>query len=265
MSTHDATRASSNGHALAVESDPPAIELRDVDFSYGTVQALFGVSFAVPQGSVVALLGSNGAGKSTILSLLAGLLRPTAGQVLVGGDDLGDDDVRARVRRGAVLVPEVRGIFPELTVEENLEVAAYMLRRERGLRVERFGEVFEIFPRLAERRRQDASTLSGGERQMLALGKAFLLHPEVLLIDELSLGLSPSMVDVLVEAVAAFRARGTSMLIVEQSINVAGALADHAVIVEKGAVQFRGPMQRLKDDPDLVRAVLLGGHAGEQV
>lgn len=245
--------------------DAPAVELRDVNFEYGSVQVLFEVSLSVAKGSVVALLGSNGAGKTTILHLISGLLRPSAGEVLIEGEDLARRDIGARVERGAVLVPEVRGVFPDLTVLENLEVGAYALRRDRGLRSERFEEVLSIFPRLDERRKQHAATLSGGERQMLALAKAFLLHPKTLLIDEFSLGLAPSAVDTLVEAVNAFRGRGTSMLIVEQSINVASALADHAVIVEKGGVRYAGSMGDLRDDPQLMQAVLLGGHAGEKV
>uniref|UniRef100_A0A6J7MCY0 Unannotated protein n=1 Tax=freshwater metagenome TaxID=449393 RepID=A0A6J7MCY0_9ZZZZ len=243
-------------------SGSPAIELQDVTFSYGSVQVLFGVSVSVPIGGVVALLGSNGAGKSTILQLIAGTLRPSSGSVWVGGDDVSGGDVSDRVRRGLVLVPEIRGIFPELSVEDNLQVGAYMLRKDRRLRAERLDEVLTLFPVLGKRRKQHASTLSGGERQMLALAKVFQLHPSTMLIDELSLGLAPTVVDSLVESVGVFKDRGMSLLIVEQSINVAAVLAEHAIFIEKGSVQFEGSMKALHEDQHLMQSVLLGGHAG---
>jgi ABC-type branched-subunit amino acid transport system ATPase component len=251
--------------ALLVESSGPAAVVVDsVDLSYGSVQILFGVSLTVGAGSIVALLGSNGAGKTSILRLVSGLLLPSAGSITMWDEDVTKTDVRGRVSRGTVLVPEVKGVFPDLSVAENMDVGAFTLRKDRGLRAERMAAAYDLFPRLAERRNQHAATLSGGERQMLALAKAFLLQPKLLLIDELSLGLSPSMVDLLVESVKGFVAIGTSMLVVEQSINVAQAIADYAVVVEKGQVQFAGPMSRFKEQPDLMRSVLLGGH-GEAV
>jgi len=239
-----------------------AVEVRGLDFSYGQVQVLFGVDLAVSPGEVLALLGTNGAGKSTVLANVSGLLTPDAGHVLLGGDDITRMGAEGRVRRGVVQVPGGKAVFPTLTVADNLKAGCYLLRRDRSLANERVDEVLELFPVLAQRLGQRAATLSGGEQQMLGLAKGLLLAPTVLLIDELSLGLAPVLVQQLLAVVEALRAKQVTMILVEQSINVALTVADRAIFMEKGQVRFEGVAADLLERDDLVRAVFLGGHDG---
>jgi branched-chain amino acid transport system ATP-binding protein len=241
------------------------LRAEDLCFSYGSVQVLFDVSLQIGEGEILAVLGSNGAGKSTTLRVLSGLARPSSGHVVVDGEDVTGTGPEGRVKRGVVLVPEVKGIFPDLTIEENLEVGAWTLRKDVALRNVRITKAFEQFPQLAARRRQYASTLSGGERQMLSLAKVFTLEPSVLLIDELSLGLAPSIVDFLVEEVRRYAATGAGVILVEQSVNVAQVLAHRFMVMEKGTVRYEGAAADLQNQPGLLAAVLLGGHVGEQV
>jgi ABC-type branched-subunit amino acid transport system ATPase component len=233
-----------------------------VDFAYGRVQVLFGVSLHVEAGEALALLGTNGAGKSTLLRVISGLERADAGRVELDGHDVTHDDAEALVRQRLVLVPGGRSIFPDMTVAENLEMQSFTLRRQRALVLERRDSVLETFPRLGERLQQRAGTMSGGEQQQLALAKALLLDPVLLCIDELSLGLAPIVVEELLETVARIRARGVSMVLVEQSLNVAAAMCERAVFMEKGEVRFEGATAELLERDDIARAVFLGG-AGE--
>jgi ABC-type branched-subunit amino acid transport system ATPase component/predicted MFS family arabinose efflux permease len=235
-----------------------AIEIRNLDFSYGSTQVLFGVDLDVPDGEIVALLGTNGAGKSTLLRVLTGLDHPTRGQVRYDGRDITYLEAEQILELGIVQMPGGRAIFPGMSVEENLRVGTFTFRRNRD-RVERdIEEVYAIFPVLRQRRRQLASTLSGGEQQMLALGKAFLLHPKVLCIDELSLGLAPAVIGELLTVVREIHSRGTTVVIVEQSFNIALQLAKTAVFMEKGEVRYAGPANDLRNRPDLLRSVFLG-------
>lgn len=238
-------------------SSDALLEVRGLDFGYGKLQVLHGVDFAVREGEMVALLGVNGAGKSTLLRAISGLGRATAGSISLAGDDITYLSVEARVRRGITQVPGGRAVFGPMTVLDNLRSYAYALdRKDTTAAIDR---VLETFPRLEERRNQNAELLSGGEQQMLALAKAVMLQPRLLLIDELSLGLAPVIVGQLLEIVRSINATGTAVVLVEQSVNIALNLADHAYFMERGAVQFDGKSKDLLGRDDLLRAVFLDG------
>ncbi len=240
----------------------PALAVQGIDFSYGQVQVLFGIDLTVAEGEAVALLGTNGAGKSTLLKVVCGLVKPSAGTVRLFDDDVTGRSTDGRVRAGLVQVPGGRATFPSLSVEENLRAGAWTFRRKRALVAERLAAVLGLFPELAERLATTAGTLSGGQQQMLALGRALMLHPRVLLIDELSLGLAPVVVERLLETVRRLNAEGTTVLLVEQSVNIALSLATTAYFLERGTVRFGGPAAELAERDDLVRSVFLdGAHA----
>jgi ABC-type branched-subunit amino acid transport system ATPase component/MFS family permease len=236
-----------------------ALEVRDLDFSYGQVQVLFDVSIDVDDGDVVALLGTNGAGKSTVLRAVCGLDLPDRGSVRCFGEDVTWMDAESRVERGIIQVPGGKSTFPSLTVLENLRTGGYRYRRDKARLDAAVEEVFGHFPVLHDRKDQAAGTLSGGEQQMVALGRAFIADPRLLLIDELSLGLAPVIVEQLLGIVRAFSARGTTLVLVEQSVNVALSIADTAYFMERGQVRFSGPSAELLDRPDLLRSVFLEG------
>jgi ABC-type branched-subunit amino acid transport system ATPase component len=237
----------------------PLLQCRGIDYSYGQLQVLFGVDFTVDDGEMVALLGVNGAGKSTLLRAISGLGLPSGGSVRWQGTDVTHLDAERRVPLGIVQVPGGRAVFGPLSVVENLRGFAHTLHRS-GRDVDAAIDLcFDTFPRLAERRNQAAGTLSGGEQQMLALSKALLLKPRLLLIDELSLGLAPIVVEQLLELVREINRAGTAVVLVEQSVNIALNLVDHAYFMEKGEVRFDGPARDLLDRDDLLRAVFLEG------
>ena len=240
----------------------PVLQVTDVDFSYGQVQVLFDVAFEVRKGEVLALLGTNGAGKSTILRVIAGLGTPARGVVRLNGETVTFVAPEKRGRMGIRLLPGGRGVFPQMTVRENLEMAAFVYRNDRADQERRIAKVLELFGNLARRQGQAAGSLSGGEQQMVALAAVLLHEPEVLLIDELSLGLSPIVVQELLQVVERLKAEGTTIVIVEQSLNVALAIADRAVFLEKGEVRFEGAAQDLLERDDLARAVFLGSEGG---
>jgi ABC-type branched-subunit amino acid transport system ATPase component len=205
----------------------------------------------VMEGEIAALLGTNGAGKSTILRAVAGLDPPVGGRIRLFGDDTTYRDAQDAVQRGIALLAGGRMTFPSLTVDENLRVGAYA---QRNAVVD---EVYERFPALAPRRQQRAGTLSGGEQQMLALGRVLLTRPKLLLIDELTLGLAPKVVEQLIDTVREVNAQGTTVLLVEQSVNLALTLADHSFFLERGEVRFDGPTHELLQRDDLLRPVFL--------
>jgi branched-chain amino acid transport system ATP-binding protein len=238
---------------------PVLLQTQDVTVSYSGVQVLFGVDLEVHEGEIVALLGTNGAGKSTILNAISGVVEPDGGNVWFHGEAITGEAPERTVARGIVQVPGGRGVFPRLTVEENLAMGGFLLRRDKRLLAERTEEVLELFPRLRERLKQPAGVLSGGERQMLTLGQSFLLRPQVMLIDELSLGLAPTVVQELLVALRRINAEGTAIVLVEQSVNVALTLADRAYFMEKGEVRFSGPTCELLERSDLLRSVFLEG------
>jgi ABC-type branched-subunit amino acid transport system ATPase component/predicted MFS family arabinose efflux permease len=255
----DVERLSPEHAARAAGESPVLLEVKDLTVSYGGVRVLFGVDLEIRRGEVVALLGTNGAGKSTTLNAISGIVEPDGGNVWFDGEPITGEAPEHTVARGIVQVPGGRGVFPGLTVEENLRMGAFLLRRDRAIAEERLGEALAMFPRLGERRRQRAGLLSGGERQMLTLAQSFLLRPKLLLIDELSLGLAPTVVRELLEAVRRMNAAGVTIVLVEQSVNVALTLAERAYFMEKGEVRFSGPTSQLLKRPDLLRSVFLEG------
>jgi ABC-type branched-subunit amino acid transport system ATPase component/MFS family permease len=237
----------------------PMLACRHVDFSYGQLQVLFDVNFTVDDGEMVALLGTNGAGKSTLLRVVSGLGLPSRGSVHFRGADVTFLDAERRLGLGITQVPGGRAVFGPLSVIDNLRVYGHSLGRNRAAIDAGIDTTFDAFPRLAERRDQLASTLSGGEQQMLGLGKAFIVRPRLLLIDELSLGLAPKIVGELLEMVRRLNAGGTAVVLVEQSVNIALSLVDHAYFMEKGEVRFDGPAKDLLGRRDLLRSVFLEG------
>jgi ABC-type branched-subunit amino acid transport system ATPase component len=213
----------------------------------------------VNQGEVLALLGPNGAGKSTVLRIAAGLETPSRGVVRLGGRTITYTSPEQRSRLGIHLLPGGKGVFPDMTIAENLEIGAFSYRSDRADTRDRIERVFDLFPMLAGRRNKRADTLSGGQQQMLALAISLLHDPKVLMIDELSLGLAPIVVQELIAVVERLKKEGVTLIIVEQSLNVAAAIADRAIFLEKGQVRFSGPMDELIARDDLARAVFLGG------
>jgi ABC-type branched-subunit amino acid transport system ATPase component/MFS family permease len=240
----------------------PMLSCRGIDFAYGQLQVLFDVDFTVDEGEMVALLGTNGAGKSTLLRVVSGLGLPRTGSVRYRGQDITYVDAERRVRLGITQVPGGKAVFPPLTVVENMRVYGTAHGRSTQAVDAGLEASFAAFPRLAERRNALAGTLSGGEQQMLALSKALILQPRLLLIDELSLGLAPKVVGELLDMVRAINARGTAVVLVEQSVNVALSLVDHAYFMEKGQVRFDGPAKDLLGRGDLLRSVFLQGAVG---
>jgi len=239
----------------------PLLTCRGINFSYGQLQVLFDVDFTVDSGEMVALLGTNGAGKSTLLRLISGLALPSGGSIRLDGADITYLDAERRMRLGISQVPGGRGVYPHLSVVENLRVIGFTAGRD-GRRLDTgIDAVFAGFPALAQRRNQPAATLSGGEQQMLSLARALILQPRLLLIDELSLGLAPKIVGELLEFVRTINASGTAIVLVEQSVNVALSLVNHAYFMEKGAVRFDGRATDLLDRADLLRSVFLEGAA----
>ena len=234
-----------------------ALEVDEVDFSYGTRQVLFGVSLRVATGGVTALLGTNGAGKSTLLRAVCGLEHCTAGEIRLWGRTVNGVDIEEISRRGVGLLAGGRMTFPGLSVVENLRVGSHHLRRDRTAQRDAIERALQLFPILAQRRAQRAGTLSGGEQQMLALARVLMTSPRLLLIDELSLGLAPRAVEDLLGVVRAANDEGTTVVLVEQSVNLATTLADHAVFLERGQVRFDGPTTELMERDDLLRPVFL--------
>jgi ABC-type branched-subunit amino acid transport system ATPase component/MFS family permease len=237
----------------------PMLACRNVDFSYGQLQVLFGVDFTVDDGEMVALLGVNGAGKSTLLKVISGIGLPSRGSVRFRGTDITFLDAERRLRLGITQIPGGRAVFGPMTVVENLRSFGYTLGSNTKALDAAIERSFDAFPRLAERRNQRAITLSGGEQQMLGLSKALILRPQLLLIDELSLGLAPVIVGQLLDMVRAINAEGTAVVLVEQSVNIALNLVDHAYFMEKGEIRFDGRAQDLLARDDLLRAVFLEG------
>jgi branched-chain amino acid transport system ATP-binding protein len=235
----------------------PLLEVDDLHVSYGHVAAVRGVSFVLQAGQVVALLGSNGAGKSTILRTLIGLVRPARGAVRLDGTPITGAEPAAIVRAGVALCPEGRRVFPELTVLKNLQAGAYTRADGTGVGDD-LEEMFRRFPILRERRRQLAGRLSGGEQQMLAIARALMARPRVLLLDEPSLGLAPLVVRDIGRIVREIRAHGVSIVLAEQNAFWALRLADHALVLETGAVKLAGTAEDLRNDPS-IRGAYLGG------
>jgi len=244
---------------VARPTEPGWLSVRDLDVAYDKVQVLFGVDLDVPRGQITALLGTNGAGKSTLLRAIGGVAPVTAGSIELDGVDLGALAPHEVPQQGIAQMPGGQGVFPSLTVDENLRVAAWLIRGDRSDADARIAEVRTRFPILERRATDPAGDLSGGQQQQLALAMALLARPALLLVDELSLGLAPVVVEQLLEELRRLRDDGTTIVIVEQSVNVALTIADHAFFMEKGEVRFSGDAAELLEQPDLVRAVYLQG------
>jgi branched-chain amino acid transport system ATP-binding protein len=226
------------------------LELHDVHARYGAITALRGVSINVSQGELVALLGVNGAGKSTTLGCIAGVLRPWKGSITFEGASLIGKAPEQIARRGISLVPEGRDIFPSLTVEENLRLGAFT-RSEKGVYQRNLEEVYELFPVLKERLQQPGGTLSGGEQQMLAIGRALMSNPRLLMLDEPSLGLAPALVDQIFELIARMHKSGVTILLVEQNVDRSLEIVDRAYLVNTGLIESEGTAQQLRTHADI--------------
>ncbi|HEY7917873.1 MAG TPA: MFS transporter [Acidimicrobiales bacterium] len=233
--------------------------VRSLNVSYGQVQVLFDVDFEIEEGEIIALLGTNGAGKSTLLKAICGVVEADKGAVIFDGRDITHMPPNEIAALGITQVPGGQGVFPGLSVADNLRVAGWLDRRHRTRTAARVEEVLGFFPVLSDRLDQPAATLSGGQQQMLALSMAFLARPRLLLIDELSLGLAPVVVEQLLPLVEVIRAQGTTVILVEQSVNLALTIAHSAYFMEKGEIKFHGPTAELLDRPDILRSVFLGG------
>ena len=238
----------------------PILEVRDLHVGYGKVEALHGANLTVAPGQIVTVIGPNGAGKSTMLNAIAGAL-PAAGtargQVMLNGGDLTGVAIESRVARGMCLVPEKRELFASMTVEDNLQLGSYR-RYKAGEKNygDQLDEVYRIFPRLKERRRQDAGTLSGGERQMLAVGRALMAKPRLLMLDEPSLGLAPLIVKEIFHIIVSLKETGVAILLVEQNARAALQVADYAYVLETGDIALEGPAQQLANDPKVIDTYL---------
>jgi ABC-type branched-subunit amino acid transport system ATPase component len=238
-----------------------ALRASDIDFAYGQLQVLFGVSIEVHQGEALALLGTNGAGKSTLLRVISGLEKPAAGTVSYFGEDITGVPAERLPARGLLLVVGGRAVFTDMTVQENLDMQALSARMDKATLSARHEVVYQTFPSLASRRRQKAGSMSGGEQQQLAIAKALLLDPKILCIDEMSLGLAPIVVAELLEVVRRIHATGVTMIVVEQSLNIAAEICERSIFLEKGEVRFEGPTRDLISRDDIARAVFLGSVA----
>ncbi len=241
---------------------PPLLSVTGLHVRYGKVEALSDVSVAVGEGRIVTVIGPNGAGKTTLLSAIIGLL-PSTGEIRFAGQVDRGAEVEQMVARGMTLVPEKRELFGEMSVADNLQLGAFD-RYRRGARdlLERMEEVFVMFPRLRERQRQQAGTLSGGERQMLAIGRALMARPALLMLDEPSLGLAPLIVREVFQIIAGLRRRGVSILLVEQNARAALQIADYGYVLETGSITMEGPADELASDPRVIDAYLGLGRAG---
>jgi branched-chain amino acid transport system ATP-binding protein len=233
------------------------LEVANLSASYGSIGALSGVSFTVEKGRIVAIIGANGAGKSTVLRTISGLHRASSGSILYKGEDISSLSPHLIVRRGIAHVPEGRGIFAPLTVMENLEVAASS-GQTKAATVRALGHVFELFPRLAERKRQVAGTLSGGEQQMLAVGRALVTGGDLMLLDEPSMGLAPALVSGMFETITRINKEGATVLLVEQNAAKALSIAHTAYVLETGTIVLSGTAAQIRDNPKVIEGYLGG-------
>ncbi|MGE7593005.1 ABC transporter ATP-binding protein [Peribacillus frigoritolerans] len=234
------------------------LKIEDINVYYGNIQALKGVSMEINEGEIVTLIGANGAGKSTLLKTISGLLKPKQGKVLFEGDSIGGKAAQAIVKLGISHVPEGRRVFANMTVAENLELGAYLRKDKDGIHKD-MEKVYELFPRLMERIKQQAGTLSGGEQQMLAMGRALMAKPRLLLLDEPSMGLAPLLVKQIFNIIQEISESGTTILLVEQNANLALSIADRAYVVETGRIVLSGNAEELTSSEE-IKMAYLGGH-----
>jgi branched-chain amino acid transport system ATP-binding protein len=231
------------------------LEVNQIHAHYGGIEALKGVSLSVAEGEVVTLIGSNGAGKSTTLRAITGLTPASSGSVVIDGEDVTRVPAHEIVDRGIALAPEGRHCFPRMTVRENLDLGAYRRRKDAAV-VDDLERVFELFPRLKEREKQKAGTMSGGEQQMLAIGRALMARPKIMLLDEPSMGIAPILVQRIYETIAEINRGGMTILLVEQNANYALDVSRRGYVLETGRVVLEGESHKLRTDPDVQRAYL---------
>ena len=231
------------------------LEIKDLAVNYGSITALHDVSLSVAKGDIVTLIGANGAGKTTTLRTITGLLQPREGSIKFEGEEIGGRPTHRLVARGISMSPEGRGVFANLSVRENLQMGAY-LKKNKSEITEDMDRAFQMFPRLKERESQKAGTLSGGEQQMLAIGRALMSRPRLLLLDEPSLGLAPLVVHTIFEAIDEIRGKGTTILLVEQNAHAALGHSDRAYVLETGRIVMEGPSKELAADPRIKEAYL---------
>ncbi|MEH6995873.1 ABC transporter ATP-binding protein [Neobacillus drentensis] len=233
------------------------LNVNGIDVFYGNIQALKGVSLEINEGEIVTLIGANGAGKSTLLKTLSGLLKPKSGSIEYLGNSISGKAPQSIVKVGISHVPEGRRVFANMSVEENLELGAYLRKDAAGIRKD-IQSVYELFPRLQERRKQLSGTLSGGEQQMLAMGRAIMAKPKLLLLDEPSMGLAPLMVKTIFQIIEKINQDGTTILLVEQNANMALSVADRAYVIETGKVVISGTAAELQASEEIKKAYLGG-------
>ena len=243
--------------STARSSQPKVLELKDLTVAYGAITAVKGLSMDVHKGEIVTLIGSNGAGKSTTLRTISGLLKPKSGEVIYKGESLNGVPGHEIVSKGICHSPEGRRIFSRMTVDENLELGAFLRKDHAEIKADR-EHVLELFPRLQERIHQKAGTMSGGEQQMLAVARAMMGRPEVLILDEPSMGLAPVLVDLIFDTIAAIRDSGVTILLVEQNALAALRIADYGYVLETGHIKLEGPASSLANDQAVVNAYLGG-------
>ncbi|WP_043930173.1 ABC transporter ATP-binding protein [Bacillus sp. EB01] len=229
-----------------------------INVYYGNIQALKGVSLEVNEGEIVTLIGANGAGKSTLLKTVSGLLKPKQGKIEFQNQSISGKAAQSIVKMGISHVPEGRRVFSNMTVEENLELGAYLRKDKAGIKDD-FGKIFELFPRLEERRKQHAGTLSGGEQQMLAMGRALMARPRLLLLDEPSMGLAPLLVKTIFRIISEINETGTTIMLVEQNAHMALSIAHRAYVIETGRVVLSGTAAELNES-EQIKMAYLGGH-----
>ena len=233
------------------------LEIKDLNVHFGVIHALKGISLTVNDGEIVTLIGANGAGKTTTLRTVSGLKKPTSGSILLDGKDITHTSPQDRVKMGMSQVPEGRRVFPAMTVLENLELGAY-LRKDRAGIAQDLKMVYERFPRLADRKRQAAGTLSGGEQQMLAMGRALMSRPKILFLDEPSMGLAPLLVQEIFDIIQGINKSGTTILLVEQNASMALQIANRAYVMETGSIVLSGTGEELSHSDDIKKAYLGG-------
>ncbi|MCM3673381.1 ABC transporter ATP-binding protein [Peribacillus simplex] len=234
------------------------LKIEDINVYYGNIQALKGISLSINEGEIVTLIGANGAGKSTMLKTISGLLKPKQGKIIYEGQSIGGKAAQSIVKMGISHVPEGRRVFANMTVEENLQLGAYLRKDKAGIKQD-MEKVYELFPRLLERLKQQSGTLSGGEQQMLAMGRALMAKPRLLLLDEPSMGLAPLLVKQIFNIIEEINKTGTTILLVEQNANLALSIADRAYVVETGRIVLSGKSEELTASEEIKNAYL-GGH-----
>ena len=248
---------------MTTAAEAPMLSIANLVAGYGKVQVLHGISIEVPKGKVVTLIGSNGAGKTTTMRAVSGMIAPTSGEVTLNGERIDGKESYAIAKRGLAHSPEGRRVFATMTVTDNLTLGAFPRltgSRPRGDVQRDLERALELFPRLKERRTQLAGTLSGGEQQMLAMARATMLNPDVVLLDEPSMGLAPILVAEVFRIIARLKAEGVTMLLVEQFASAALAVADYGYVLENGLISLHGPAEQLRDDPKVKAAYLGGSH-----